>query len=158
METATVTPTQTTAAEEFVAFFEEVWAVGSSDPERFFAMLAERTTPDALMTQPMVPPVRGPAGQRELFGSLFRSIPDLRVDVLRWGATADGALLELRLHGHLGGRSVAWEAVDRFVLKNGHIAARHSYFDPLPLARAMALSPRASAKLLPSLIKGRLGR
>ncbi len=47
-----------------MTFFEELWAVGSSDPERFFAMLAERTTPDALFTQPLAPPARGPAGQR----------------------------------------------------------------------------------------------
>ena len=158
METAIATPAQTTAAEEFVAFFEELWAVGSSDPERFFAMLAERTTPDALLTQPMAGPARGHAGQREIFGTLFEAIPDLRVDVLRWGATGDGALLEIRLHGTLGGRPVSWEAVDRFVLRDGNIAARHSYFDPLPLARAMALAPRTSARLLPSLIKGRRRR
>jgi ketosteroid isomerase-like protein len=158
METATVTPAQTTAAEQFVAFFEELWAVGGSDPERFFAMLAERTTPDALMSQPLAPPARGPAGQRQIFGPLFEAIPDLGVDVIRWGATPDGALLEIRLHGTLGGRPVSWEAVDRFELRDGHIAARHSYFDPLPLVRAMALAPRASAKLLPSLIKGRRGR
>ena len=78
METATVTPAQTTAAEQFVAFFEELWAVGGSDPERFFAMLAERTTPDALMSQPLAPPARGPAGQRQIFGPLFEAIPDLR--------------------------------------------------------------------------------
>jgi ketosteroid isomerase-like protein len=158
METLTVTPAQTTAAEQFVAFFEELWAVGSSDPERFFAMLAERTNPDALLTQPMAAPARGPAGQREIFGPLFEAIPDLRVDVIRWGATPDGALLEIRLHGTLGGRPVAWEAVDRFEVRGGHITARHSYFDPLPLVRAMALAPRTSAKLLPSLIRGRLGR
>jgi hypothetical protein len=158
METLTATPAQTTAAEEFVAFFEELWRVGSSDPERFFTMLAERTTPDALMTQPMAGPAVGPPGQREIFGTLFEAIPDLRVDVTRWGATRDGALLEIRLHGTLGGRPVAWEAVDRFVLQGRDIAARHSYFDPLPLMRAMALAPRTSAKLLPSLIKGRRGR
>ncbi len=158
METATASPAQTTAAEEFVAFFERVWAVGGSDPERFFTMLAERTEPDALLTQPMAAPVRGPAGQRELFGTLFEAIPDLRVDVLRWGATSDGAMLEIRLHGTMGGRPVAWEAVDRFVLREGQIAARHSYFDPLPLGRAMALAPRASLKLLPRMIKGRRNR
>ena len=158
MESAIATPAQTTAAEEFVAFFEELWAVGSSDPERFFAMLAERTTPDALMTSPLASPARGPEGQRQVFGPLFEAIPDLRVDVIRWGATRDGALLEIRLHGTLGGRPVAWEAVDRFELLDGRIAARHSYFDPLPLVRAMALAPRTSAKLLPALIKGRRSR
>jgi predicted SnoaL-like aldol condensation-catalyzing enzyme len=158
METVTHTPAQTTAAEEFVTFFEELWAVGSTDPERFFRMLDERTTPDTVLSQPMAAPVRGPAGARELFGTLFEAIPDLKVDVLRWGPTSDGALLEIRLHGTLGGRPLAWEAVDRFVLSDGKIAARHSYFDPLPLGKAMALSPRTSVKLLPSLINGRRRR
>ena len=141
-----------------MAFFEELWAVGGADPERFFRMLDERTTADTVLSQPMAAPVHGPAGARELFGTLFEAIPDLRVDVLRWGATSDGVLLEIRLHGTLGGRPLAWEAVDRFVLNDGKIAARHSYFDPLPLGKAMALSPRTSVKLLPSLINGRRRR
>ena len=93
------------------------------------------------MTQPLAAPARGPAGLRQLFTPLFEAMPDLRVDVMRWGATDDGALIEIRLHGTLGGRPLAWTAVDRFVLRDGQIAERHSYFDPLPLVRAMALAP-----------------
>jgi hypothetical protein len=33
------------------------------------------------------------------------------------------------------------------------IAGRTSYFDPLPLVRAMARAPRASLKLLPGLLR-----
>ena len=61
--------------------------------------------------------------------------------MLRWGPTSDGALLEIRLHGTLGGRPLAWEAVDRFVLSDGKIAARHSYFDPLPLGEGHGALP-----------------
>jgi SnoaL-like domain len=129
------------AAEELVAFFAEGWRIGASDPERFYAHFATRLTPDALMTQPLAAPVRGPEGLRELFGPLFAAMPDLRVDVLRWGATDDGALIEIRLRGMLGARQVSWEAVDRLVLQDGMIAARHSYFDSLPVLLKLR-SPR----------------
>ena len=61
--------------------------------------------------------------------------------MVRWGATEDGALIEIRLHGTLGGRPLEWTAVDRLVLRDGLIAERHSYFDPLPLVRDAAQAP-----------------
>ena len=108
------------------------------------------------MTQPLA--ARRP-GCREGRGScstpLFLAVPDLRADVMRWGATEDGALIEIRLHGTLGGRALAWTAVDRLVLRDGLIAERHSYFDPLPLVAALVRRPRASAGLVRALIAGR---
>ena len=135
MNTQTVThpAALTPTAEELVAFFQEGWSAGATDPERFFAHFGGRLTPDCLMTQPLAAPARGPEGLRQLFTPLFEAVPDLRVDVIRWGATEDGALIEIRLHGTLGGRPLAWTAVDRLVLRDGLIAERHSYFDPLPL-------------------------
>ena len=69
-------------------------------------------------------------------------MPDFGVEVLRWGATEDGAMIEIRLRGTLSGRPITWTAVDRLVLRDGLIAERHSYFDPLPLLRALLRSPR----------------
>ena len=54
-------------------------------------------------------------------------------------------MIEIRLHGTLGGRPLAWTAVDRLVLRDGLIAERHSYFDPLPLLGALLKRPRARA-------------
>ena len=54
------------------------------------------------MTQPMAAPLRGDAGMRRLFTPLFKAIPDLHGDVVRWGETADGVLIELRLSGTSG--------------------------------------------------------
>jgi len=145
----------TTEAAELVAFFEEGWKAGATDPERFFAHFGARFTPDCLLTQPLAAPARGPEGLRQLFAPLFHAVPDLRVDVVRWGATDDGALIEIHLHGTLGGRPLAWTAVDRLVLRDGLIAERHSYFDPLPLALTLLRRPRASAGLVRALIAGR---
>ena len=156
MNTQTVThPAALSDAEELVAFFQEGWRAGATDPERFFAHFGGRFTPDCLLTQPLAAPARGPAGLRQLFTPLFLAVPDLRVDVVRWGATDDGALIEIRLHGTLGGRPLTWTAVDRLVLRDGLIAERHSYFDPLPLVVALARRPRASASLVRALIAGR---
>jgi ketosteroid isomerase-like protein len=131
-----------TEAEELVAFFADGWRIGASDPERFYAHFASRLTSDALMTQPLAAPARGPEGLRELFGPLFAAMPDFAVEVLRWGATDDGALIEIRLRGTLSGKPVTWTAVDRLVLRDGLIAERHSYFDPLPVALKLLRSPR----------------
>jgi hypothetical protein len=142
-------------AEELVAFFAAGWRIGATDPERFFAHFGERLTPDALMTQPLAAPARGPAGLRDLFTPLFEAVPDLTVDVVRWGATEDGVLIEIRLHGTLGGRPLEWTAVDRLVVREGLIAARHSYFDPLPVIGSLIRHPRATAGLVRALIRGR---
>ena len=148
-------PDRAAAAGELVAFFQEGWRAGASDPERFFAHFGARLTPDCLLTQPLAAPARGPEGLRQLFTPLFRAVPDLRADVVSWGATEDGALIEIRLHGTLGGRALAWRAVDRLVLRDGLIAARHSYFDPLPLVLTLLRRPRASAGLVGALVAGR---
>jgi hypothetical protein len=75
-------------------------------------------------------------------------MPDFTVEVVRWGATEDGALIEIHLEGTLGRRSVAWEAVDRLVVRDGLIVARHSYFDPLPVALRLMRSPRLALTML----------
>jgi predicted SnoaL-like aldol condensation-catalyzing enzyme len=143
----------TTAAAEFADFFGAGWAIGATDPERFFEHFGGRLTPDALMIQPLAAAVRGPEGLRALFAPLFDAIPDLRGDVVRWGETGDGVLIELRLHGALGGRPIEWTTVDRITLRDGRIAEREAHFDPLPLAAALLRRPRASVKLLPALLR-----
>ena len=74
-------------AEELVAFFAEGWRIGASDPERFFAHFGGRLTARRA-DDPAAggPEARGPQGLRDLFTPLFEAVPDLRVDVLRWGA------------------------------------------------------------------------
>jgi hypothetical protein len=148
-------PDRVAVAEELVAFFQEGWNAGATDPERFFAHFGGRLTPDCLFTQPLAAAGRGPEGLRQLFTPLFHAIPDLRLDVVRWGATDDGALIEIRLHGTFGGRPLAWSAVDRLVLRDGLISARHSYFDALPLMATMLRRPLASAGIVRALIAGR---
>jgi ketosteroid isomerase-like protein len=149
---------ETTSLDQTAAFvrcFADGWRIGATQPERFFEHFGRRLTPDAVLSQPLSPVLRGPQGLRALFGPLFRIVPDLRGEVVRWGATEDGLLVELALRGTLAGRAVAWTAVDRIVLRGGLIAARRSYFDPLPLIEALLSRPRAAVTLLRLLLRGR---
>jgi hypothetical protein len=150
----TTAETTTTATAEFVEFFRELWAIGATDPHRFFALLETRMAPDTRLIQPLARTVRGPDGARELFMPVFDVIPDMRSEVHRWGPTEDGVLIEHTLSGTLAGKSVRWTAVDRFILgDDGRFLERRAYFDPLRLLVAMLSRPWASAKLLPSLLR-----
>ena len=96
---------------------------------------------DVVLRQPLAPTTHGlPTGKRA-FAKIFTAIPDLHAEVDRWAATDDGVLIEFRLIGTVGGRSIEWPAVDRFVLEDGMAKVRVSYFDPTPLLRAVASRP-----------------
>ncbi len=150
-----MTSTTTTSATEFVEFFAAGWALGARDADGFFRHFGPRMHPDTVLRQPVAAPVRGRGALRELFEPLFAAVPDLHGEVLRWGETADGVFIEVRLRGHLGGRPLEWTVVDRIILEDGLIRERRSYFDPAPLLKAIALRPRASLPLLLSLFQKR---
>jgi hypothetical protein len=148
----TVAATKKSAA-EFVEFFAEGWQLGARDVEGFFRHFGPRMHPDTVLIQPIALPARGPGALRELFGPLFRAVPDLTGTLRRWGETADGVFIELTLSGHLGRRPLEWTVVDRIILEDGLIRERQSYFDPAPLLKAVALRPRASLPLLLGLLR-----
>lgn len=132
---------------EFAEQFGNGWA-GGGPTDRFVEHFAPLCAPEVLLIQPLSPPLRGVAGLRRLAASLFDSIPDLRGEMLRWGSTEDGVIIELRLHGTLGGRPIEWITADRIVLRDGLMAERRAYFDPTPLLPAMLSRPRAAVRLL----------
>ena len=147
----TTAPAQA-AATEFVEFFAAGWTIGARDPEAFFRHFGPRMHPDTVLIQPIAPPADGPGALQELFGPLFKAIPDLDGVVKRWGETADGVFIELTLRGHLGRKPVEWTVVDRIILADGLIRERRSYFDSGPLVKALVLRPRASLPLLLGLL------
>lgn len=120
----------------FVEAFARFWAAPA--PERLAAVLR----PDVVLTQPLSPPVRGLPAAQEWFRMLLAWIPDVRAEVDASGGTADALFIAFRLIGTLGGRPIAWPAVDHFVLdEHGMARSRASYFDPLPLLAATATRP-----------------
>lgn len=136
------------SAAEFVEFFAAGWAMGARDSDGFFRHFERRMHPDAMLSQPIAPTAHGSGALRELFAPLFAVTPDLQGEVLRWGATDDGVIIELALRGTLGGKPLHWQVVDRIILEDGLIRERRSYFDSLPLLTSLALRPRASLSLL----------
>jgi len=112
---------------------------------------------DVVLSQPLMGRVVGHAACRQAFASLFRLIPDLHATVHRWGGDDAELFIEITLAGSFGGRPISWQATDRFLLRDGLIAQRRSYFDSAPLVLAMLRRPRGWPRLLRSGFRPRLG-
>jgi hypothetical protein len=150
MSTMTATPETTSRAAAFVDAFATGWALGASPA--FFEHFQQHMHPDVVFEQPLAATTHGPQALHDLFDPLFAAIPDLRGEVLRWGATHDGVIIELELHGTFGRRPIVWRSVDRIVLDDdGRVVSRKACFDPLPLLGQMARRPLALIRLLPTL-------
>jgi hypothetical protein len=130
----------------FVEQFAAAWRAGAEGLRKFESLL----DPDVLLRQPLMPTVRGSAGFRAQFDAIFAAVPDLRGEVLAWGPTGDGVLIDLGLRGTVGGRPVELVTCDRIVLKDGRLRERHARMDPLPLVRATLARPRTALRLLRS--------
>lgn len=135
-------------AADFVRRFAEFWR--APVPERLDTVLA----PNARLSAPLVPTTSGLEAGRRVFADLFELIPDLTAEVHRWGATADGVLIELTVRGTAGGAPISWQSVDRFVLGDDGLATeRFTYFDSLPLALSVLRRPRIWPRFMRSRIK-----
>jgi hypothetical protein len=136
-------------AADFARRFGEFWRAPS--PERLDTVLGERVR----LVAPMTPTTETLTDGKRAFASLFGLIPDLTGEVHRWGATADGVLIEFTLSGTAGGAPISWHAVDRFLLgADGLATERVSYFDSAPLVLAVGRRPRA----WPGFVRSRLRR
>jgi hypothetical protein len=123
-------------AADFVKRFTEFWRAPAVD--RLDTVLA----PETRLSAPMIPTTYGLEAGKRAFTELFELVSDMTAEVHRWGATADGVLIEFTVHGRAGGSPVSWESVDRFVLdENGLATERFTYFDSLPLVLALARRP-----------------
>jgi ketosteroid isomerase-like protein len=135
-------------ATDFVKRFTEFWQAPT--PERLDTVLA----PDTRLSAPMVPTTSGLEAGKQVFADLFELIPDMTAEVHRWGATADGVLIEFTVRGTAGGGPISWPSVDRFVLNEDGLATeRFTYFDSLPLALTVARRPRTWPGFMRSRIK-----
>jgi ketosteroid isomerase-like protein len=135
-------------AADFVRRFTEFWQ--APEPERLDTVLA----PDAHLSAPLVPTTHGLEEGKHAFANLFELIPDMTVEVHRWGATTDGVLIEFTVRGTAGGAPVSWHSVDRFVLdQDGLATERFTYFDSLPLVLMLLCRPRAWPTFIRSRVK-----
>jgi ketosteroid isomerase-like protein len=133
-----------TDAAAFVERFESAWSKSNADA------LGELLDDDVVLIQPGMPSIKGREQAHETFSRLFRLIPDLHVVVHRWAEGDDVLFIEFTLVGSFGGSEVSWPAVDRFLLRDGLVAERFSYFDPMPLFLTTLRRPRGWRRLLTS--------
>jgi SnoaL-like domain len=124
------------SAAGFVERFAAAWADPS--PDRLNGLLH----PDVRLVQPLEGEVRGHAGTTAMWQRTFGLIPDLRGEVLDWAERGDFLVVSIRLHGTLGRRPVEWVSSDHIRLEDGLVRERIAHFDPLPIAGALATSPR----------------
>ncbi len=135
-------------AADFVRRFVEFWQAPLV--ERLNTVLAS----DAHLSAPMVSSTYGLEAGKRTFAELFELIPDMTVEVHRWGATSDGVLIELTVRGTASGAPISWPSVDRFVLNEDGLATeRFTYFDSLPLLLTLMRRPRIWPRLTRSRIK-----
>jgi hypothetical protein len=130
-------------AEEWVAGFAAGWAEptdADSFADHFEPMIAE----DIRLIQPQLPVTVGKRAFRERFARpLFELLSEVRGTVESWAVSGHVAFVELTIRGRLANRPVELRTVDRIKLRDGLAVERVANFDPLPLLRAVALTPRA---------------
>ena len=137
-------------AADFARRFAEYWSAPT--PQRLETVLSERVR----LVAPMTPVTDTLADGQRTFAQLLDLIPDLTAEVHRWGATADGVLIEFTLSGSAGGGPISWRAVDRFVIgEDGLATERVSYFDSAPIALTVARRPRVWPAFLRTRLRGR---
>ena len=131
------------AARAWVLAFAEGWLTPAS-ADAFADHFQPWFDPHIRLIQPQLPTLVGHHAFRERFARpLFALIPDLDGQVERFAVGVDCAYIELTLRGTLGGRPIAWRVCDRATLRDGLVVERESYFDPIPLLRAILTRPRA---------------
>lgn len=124
--------------EKVVKEFGAAW--DAPDAHAFDPFLGERME----FVQPMLPAGTGPAFWHEEVTRVLSLMPDLRVDVLSWSGVDEILFLHIRFSGTLGGRPLAWDAVDLIrVDPDGTASYRESFFDSVPVAAAVLRRPRA---------------
>ncbi len=136
-------------AADFVARFEAYWRAPT--PQGLTKVLA----PETRLVAPLTPTTHTREEGIRAFAALFELIDGMSAEVHRWGATADGVLIEFTVSGLAGGSPISWHAVDRFVIgADGLATERVSYFDSAPLALTLARRPRAWPPFLRARLRG----
>ena len=127
----------------FLERWADVWR--QPTPERINDLLA----PDVRLVQPLDGELHGLEETLGMWRRLFRTIPDLRAQVLT-SATSDRYVwIELRMYGTLEGKPVEWFVANRVELaSDGRVSERIAYFDPLQLFGALLRNPRGLVRFL----------
>ena len=123
---------------DWVAAFVDLWSAPAANVARFTDVL----DPSIRLVAPGVPVTTGHEAARRSFERLFKALPDMRGDVIRWNAKGDTLFIEMTFAATIGRRKIVWLNLDRFLFANGAAVERVAYFDPTAVRLAFLTSPR----------------
>lgn len=122
-------------------------AVSARDPDAMGALW----DPDGVDDLVPIGVFRGPQEIRELFGQLFRALPDAETIVDRVTADERGAVVQWRMSGTFSGgpfmgveptgRRVDLRGADCIEVEGGRIVRNTAYYDGMDFARGVGLLP-----------------
>ncbi|QNI36031.1 nuclear transport factor 2 family protein [Edaphobacter albus] len=132
---------QLAAARDIVARFAARWNRPDADA------LRDLMHPD---TRNLIPPMTVPAdreGVVEHFRGILQTLPDLRLDVVRWAPTGDTVMVEWKAEATVAGQHLAWTGVDRFNIRGDKMYEACVYWDTRDLAERMAAAVQRAEKV-----------
>lgn len=135
-------------ADVAVGFVErfQTWCA-APDP----AMLGTLLSPDVILFQPVLPRTVGLESAERFFRRLITALPDITGTVHRWAADGNLIFIEFNLEATLGGRPIAWDNIDRFIIgAEGLATERLNCHDSIALVGRMLSRPRGWAPILRS--------
>lgn len=121
----------------WVSIFSQLWREGRSRLPEFMSLLS----PQIKLTAPGLRSTHGWIEAEAAFKRTFDVLPDLTAEVERWSATGDALFIEMTFSATIGGKTLRWRNVDRFVFRDGMAFERVAYFNPGPLRAAFLKSP-----------------
>jgi hypothetical protein len=124
--------------QQVVDLFAKGW--DRPEPHAWDELLAEEVE----LVQPLLRSGRGRALWNEEARRLLRLAPDLRGDVLAWAGRDDVVFIDVRLSATVGGKPLTFRSTDKLLIgPDGRVLRREGSFDPVPVALALLLRPRA---------------
>jgi ketosteroid isomerase-like protein len=130
---------QLAAAKDIVARFAESWDKPDADSFR------DLMHPD---TQNLIPPMAKPGNREavvEHFRDVLKTLPDLRVEVVRWAPTGDAVLVEWKASATVASQLLSWTGVDRFNVRGDRMYEARVYWDTRGLAERIGVLAQAAA-------------
>lgn len=119
-------------AEEFVKIFQEGWARPKPDP--FIDFWYPYISETVVSTQPLFPPAYGRDEFLDRFREVFSIISNMTGVVEAWAGNGNSVFIKGVFSGSMGDTPIEFTVCDYFVIEDGLIVKRESYFDPSSLA------------------------
>lgn len=122
---------------DWVAEFERKWCLGRLASDEFMDLMG----PHIRLIAPGLRPTTGRSAGTEAFRRTFAVMPDLTATVGHWAQRENRLFIEMTFRATIGGRSIAWANVDRFLFVDGYAVERQAYFNPLKVRAAFLRTP-----------------